>query len=131
MDIYLKAIAGALIAAILCLVLSKNNKDMAVLVTLTACSLLMLTTAGYLSPVIQFLEQLQDSGNLDRELMEILLKSAGLGLLSEITAQICTDSGNAALGKGIQIGCSIVVLWMSLPLLSSLLDLITEVLGQA
>ena len=131
MEIFLKSIAGALIAAILCLVLSKNSQDMAVLVTLAACCMLMITAAGYLAPVLRFLDQLQITGKLDPELMRILLKTAGLGMLSEITAQICTDAGNAALGKGIRIGCSIVILWISLPLLSSLMELINGILGQA
>ena len=130
MSIFIKAIAGALIAVILCLVLGKHREDMALLLTLAACCMLMITAAEYLVPMLRFLDRLQAVGKLDPELMEILLKTAGLGILSEITSQICSDAGNAALCKGIRIGCSVVILWLSLPLLSALMDLVTEVIGQ-
>ena len=62
-------------------------------------------------------------------LIAILLKAVGIGILSEITCMICTDSGNAALGKVIQFLTSAVILWLCIPLFTQLIELIEGVLG--
>ena len=51
-----------------------------------------------------------------------------MGLLAEVTELICIDSGNTALGKGLKILATAVILWMSVPLLSGLISLIEEIL---
>ena len=84
----------------------------------------------YIRPVLDFFTQLQSVGNWDSELMRILIKAVGIGILSEITALICADSGNAALGKSLQILTTAVILWLSLPLFTGLLELVSQLLGK-
>lgn len=126
---YLQACAGALIAVILCLTLGKQGKEMGLLLTMAACCMLCVLAVNYLEPVMAFLEQLEDLGGLDGDLITILLKAAGIGFLSEIAGLVCTDAGNSALGKGIQILGSGVILWLSIPLFQALLELLEQILG--
>lgn len=130
MDIYLKAIAAALITVIFCLVLSKRDKDMALLLTAAVCCMVAAAAVGFLSPVLSFLRNLQTLGQLDPKMFEILLKSVGIGLLAEITSLLCADAGNAALGKSIQLLSAAVILWMAIPLLQGLLEILQSVLGE-
>ena len=81
--------------------------------------------------MIRFIRQLQRMGQLDADILQILLKSVGIGLLTEISALICTDVGNSALGKTLQIASVILILYISLPLLTSLMELVGEILGEA
>ena len=48
----------------------------------------------------------------------------------EITSLICTDAGNAALGKSVQILATCGILWLSIPLFTSLIDLLNKILGE-
>ena len=84
---------------------------------------------SYLKPIVDFLKSLQVLGQLNWEMVQILLKTVGIGLITEITALICTDMGNASLGKSLQILSVAVILWLSLPLFQRLLDLLDAVLG--
>ena len=68
-------------------------------------------------------------GNLEPELLHSVLKAVGIGLLAELTGQICADSGNASLGKSLQILATAVILWLMLPLFTQLIDLLEEILG--
>lgn len=131
MDVFFKAAAMAVVTVVLYLILSRQNKDIAVLLSIAACCAIITMAVSYLDPVFSFFEQLQSIGNLDSELLTILLKSVGIGLLSEIASLICADAGNSALGKAIHIMAVGVILWISLPLFSSLMDLISEILGKA
>lgn len=129
MDIFLKASAGILIAVVLCLVLSKQGKDIAILLTIAVCCMVVTAAVTYLQPLIDFFRQLRTIGQLDPNMLNILLKVVGIGLLAEITGLICCDAGSSALGKTLQILTTAVILWLSLPLFSELIELIDTILG--
>jgi len=128
MDVFLKATAGVLIALILTLILSKQGKDFSLLLTVLVCSVVSAAAINYLTPVVNFFDRLQSIGKLDPDFIKILLRAVGIGLLAEITGLICSDAGNAALGKTLQFLAGAVVLWMSVPLFTSIIDLIEEIL---
>ena len=128
MDIIIKACAGALVTLVICLVLTKQSKDVALMLTITVCAMVLSIAVEQLAPLISFLDRLQDVGNLDRNIVSVLLKAVGIGFLGEITGLVCLDTGNAALGKTIHLLTTCAILYLSLPLFESLLDLIEEVL---
>lgn len=130
METFLKASAAALIAAILALSLWKQGKDVSVLLTIAASAMILIAAASYFEPVFDFLERLQQLGQLDGGAMRILLKAVGIGLLAQIVGTICADAGNSALGKTLQILASAAVLWLAMPLLQGLMDLVQKILGE-
>lgn len=129
MDVFVKSVAGILITVLATLILSKKEKDFSILLVICVCCMIAAVSLGYLKEIIQFIRVLQQKGNLDSDLIGVLLKSVGIGILTEITCMICTDSGNSALGKVIQFLSSSVILWLSIPLFTQLLELIESVLG--
>ena len=42
----------------------------------------------------------------------------------------CTDAGNGALGKALQLLTGAVILWLSIPLIQALIELLSEMLGE-
>ena len=128
MDIFLKVTAGVLVTVLLSLALSKQSKDFSFILTLSVCAMVALITVQYLEPVISFVNELEKMSDLKNDLLKILLKSVGIGFLSEITAQICTDSGNAALGKTVQMLANALILWLAIPIFTCLLDLVRQIL---
>ena len=131
MDLLLKAVAGTLIAVILYLVTSKYNKEHALMLTIAVCCMLGIAALTYLRPVIEFFDNLQTLGNLDAEVLKILLKCTAIAVLAEITGPICADAGNGALGKTLQLLATAVILWLSLPLFRKLMELIENILVSA
>ena len=129
MELFFKAVAAAMVIAVLALALNKPGKDFSLLLSMAGCVLLGLLLFQFLEPVLHFLENLQTMGDLNGEILSILLKIVGVGLVSEIAAMICTDAGNASLGKTLQILSSAVILWVSIPVFQMLMDLITRILG--
>ena len=127
MELLLKSIAGALLATLLCLVLSKYNKESAVILSVVSCCIIAGSVANYLKPTIDFVDKLQKICALDSNILEILLKSVGIAILAEIACFICSDAGNAALGKTLQLLATTAILWLSLPLLNTLIDLIENI----
>ncbi|MBO5837047.1 MAG: hypothetical protein J6Q92_04045 [Oscillospiraceae bacterium] len=129
MDTFLKATAGLIIALVFYLILAKQNKDYSLILTVAVCCLLAVCLIGYIQPVVAFISRLQILGQLNVDMMKIILKAVGIALLSEVVSLICNDAGNASLGKMLQFLASAVILWLSLPLFTSLIDLLEKILG--
>lgn len=125
----MKAVAGILVSVIISLVLSGYRKEFSVLLILCVCAMVGTVCLGYLEKVMAFIDSLVELGNLNTQLISVLIKSTGIGILAELTAMICTDSGNAALGKVIQLLSCAVILWLCIPLFSQLIELVESVLG--
>lgn len=129
MDIYLKAIGGVLVALMLCLALGNRGKEFAVLLALMVSAMVIMAGLSYFSSVLDFFAQLQSLIGLDNDLLNVLLRAVGVGLIGEIAGLICADGGQAALGKAVQILTSGIILWVSLPLYSQILKLVEELLS--
>lgn len=129
MKVYLQCVGAVLIGLIVILALGSKGKEFSVLLAAGICAMGCIVLVGYLEPVIEFVRQLEQAGGLDAPVVKILLKAVGVGLVSEVGALLCTDSGNGSLGKLLQLLGSAVVLWLSLPLFTMLLELIQELLG--
>lgn len=129
MDIFLKAAACVLIAVVISMILSKYGKDFSVLLAISVCVMVVGAAAVYLENIFSFVELLQQKWNLNNELLAILLKCVGIGLLAEIISMICTDSGNSAFGKVIHFLSTAVILYLCIPLFTELLDMVESILG--
>ena len=124
----MKACAAVMIALVLCLILNKHAKDISLVLSITVCALLAFAVIEMLEPVFSFLYTLESAVGADKTMLQVLIKCVGIGILGEITATICSDSGNAALGKTLQTLSAAVILYMSIPLFEALTDLIQEIL---
>lgn len=130
MDGFIKASALVLIVSILHQIVSRHNRETGSLLLVLGCCFVLMAAISYITPIFAFIEKLQSIGNLNDEMLEILLKCVGIGLVAEIAVLVCTDMGNASMGKTLQILANAVILWMSLPMLNGILDLIGKILGE-
>ena len=126
---YLRWAAVVLMGVILSLVVGRQSKDMSLLLTLAVCVMVCIGAMAFLEPVTELLRELRRLGNLDSEVVSIALKSAGIGLLSELIGLICADAGERAMGKALELLSAAAILWLSLPLIRELLKLIEGVLS--
>ena len=125
MSLFWKAAAAVLLAVVLGLSLGKQ-KDIGVLLTMAVCCMVAMIAISYLEPVLDFLRELEMQGDM----LGILLKAVGIGLVSEIAGLVCTDAGNGSLGKTLQMLGSAVILYLSLPIFTAMLELIREILRE-
>lgn len=128
MEEFLKAVGVVLITLILSSLLASRDKTFSSILTILVCTTVLIFGLLFLAPVLDFLRWLEELALFQGDMMKILLKVTGISLLSEITALLCTDSGNASLAESLRIFSSILILWISLPIFQALLDLIRGML---
>ena len=130
MSTYLQAAGGILIAVILALTLKKNSPDLAILLSMAVCIMVAVVGLNYLQPVTDFLKMLEASASLQEGILSVLLKAVGIGLISEVAGLVCSDAGCSAMGKALQIMGTAVILWLSIPVFTGLLELIRQIMGE-
>lgn len=128
MELFWKAAAGILIALIIVLTLGKQQ-DMGTLLTIAVCCMTGIAAMQLLEPVLDFLYELQILTYMDGGVLRTLFRLVGIGLVAEIVAMICSDAGCASIGKTLQVLASSVILYLSIPIFQSLVDLIREIMG--
>ena len=129
MDVFWKTVGAALVSTILILALERQNRDYSILVTIAASAMVTIAAARLLEPVISFLGELESLGNLSSDLLLTLIKVFGIGMSGEIASSVCNDAGNSSLGRGLRFLSNAAILYLSIPVFSSLTDLFLQILG--
>lgn len=129
MELFIKTCGIVLLSVILILALGNRSRELSMVLGIAVCAIAALAALEYLRPVITFISQLEEIGGLDHSMVKILLKVSGIGLICEIASLVCTDGGSGSLGKTVKLLGTAVILWLSLPLYSMLVELLQKILG--
>ena len=129
MELFWQAAALTVVGVLLRMLL-RDSRELGTLLSLTVCTLTAAAAVSLLSPVAEFLGELRQMGGMDREFLTILLKCTGIGMVGELAALLCTDAGESAMAKGVELLEHAALLLLSLPLMRRLVELLEEVLGR-
>lgn len=129
MGIFWQTVGGVLIALVLWSLLSGRSRDGAVLLSLAVCTMVLLAAVNFLKPVVELIEFLRETAGLDQQLIGTVLKAVGIGLIAELAGLLCTDAGNASLGRAVEMLAAAAVLWLAIPMITSLLELVEQMAG--
>lgn len=129
MEQFFRAVAAVLLAVILVLILRNGNRGIGELLSLLVCGMVITMAVSYIQPVVGFIQTVQHLAALDSEMLKILLKAVGISVTAEIATLLCDDSGSSAMGKTIQFLATAVIMCLSIPMLTDLLELIEGILG--
>ncbi|MBQ6431625.1 MAG: stage III sporulation protein AD [Oscillospiraceae bacterium] len=125
----MQATVIGIVTVLLSAMLRKSSRELGILLTLAACVLIGLLLIQLAEPVVEFLAKLRNIAGLDKTLTEPILKTIGIGLITQIGATVCADAGENAIAKMIEVCGGILALYVSLPLLEAVLSLIDTMSG--
>ncbi len=129
MNDFLKITAIVLIVLILGIFVKNQRSEISLILVIAAsCMVLVFVAINYISPVLEFLKNIYSSSGLHTDMVMVLIKTTGIGLICEIVNLICTDAGFGALGKTLKFTSVFVIIYLSIPLINELLTLINKVL---
>lgn len=124
----IKIIGIALIALIIIILLKQYKPEFAIYISLLAGVLILILVMDKLNGIIQILESISNKASINSTFITLLIKITGIAFLSEFAVSICKDSGESAIASKIEIGSKIVIVSMSIPIISSLLEIILKIL---
>lgn len=124
----IKIIGIGITSLIIIIILKQYKPEFAVYTSIIAGIAILLLSLSQMSGVINLLKDISSRASISSEFLGIILKITGIAILTEFAVSICQDSGESAIANKIDIGGKIMIITMSIPIISSLLETILKVL---
>ncbi len=123
-----KIIGIGLTSLIIIIILKQYKPEFTIYVSLICGSTILLMLIGKLNGIIIVLTNLSNKIGIGNEFLKIILKITGIAILTEFAVSICKDSGETAIANKIDLGGKIIIVSISIPIITALLELILQIL---
>lgn len=124
----IKIIGIGLLALIIIVILKQYKPEFAIYVSMIAGVLILVLAIQKLTRIINLLQSLANKTYINKSFLSILLKITGIAFITEFAVSICSDAGEKAIASKIEIGSKVIIIAMSIPIITSLLELVIEIL---
>ena len=123
-----KIIGVGLISLIVIMILKQYKPEFTIYASLIGGAIIILLVVDKLSGIITLLTSLSNKLSYNNEFLIILMKITGITFLTEFATSICKDSGETAVANKVDFAGKILIVSMSIPIISSLLETILKIL---
>ena len=128
MEEIIKIIGIGLVALVIIIILKQYKPEYAIYVSIIAGILILFLAIEKLIGIIELLQSISNKTYINQQFLGILLKITGIAFLTEFAVSVCSDAGEKAIASKIEIGSKVIIITMSMPIITSLLELIMEIL---
>ena len=123
-----KIIGIGMIAVIIIIVVKQYRPEFAIYISIVAGILILMISLQKMGVIVSLIKSISEKAGINGEFLEILLKITGIAILTEFAVSICKDSGESAIASKIEMGSKVIIISMSIPIISSLLELMISIL---
>ena len=124
-----KIIIIGVATAVVTLYLKKYTPETAILASVAGGLLIVFLVADYALGIVEYARAFFGGTGIDPGLLKIIVKVTAIAYLVEFSAGIVRDLGEGSLAEKILLGGKVVILATSFPIIASLMDLITRIVG--
>ena len=127
MDI-VKIIGVGLTSLIIIIILKQYRPEFTIYVSIIAGAVILFMLFNKLAGIVSMLTNLSNKIGIENEFLKILLKITGIAILTEFAVSICKDTGETAIASKIELGGKVIIVSMSIPIITALLELVLQIL---
>lgn len=124
MELLLRAAAAALAAAVIGLLIRRKNPELALLLSACTVVMILIAASGFLDGLQSLLQTVRTLGGGREALTEPLVKCFAVGLVTKMSAELCSEASNRAAASAIELAGSVCAMGIVMPLLLSMLKMI-------
>lgn len=128
MEIVIRAAAAAVIGSILALLLRKYTPELSLTVTILAGVIIVWLAAAVASKISELLREIAANGGVDTLYLSPVLKCIGIGMITHLASQVCRDAQQGSIASAVELCGTLCALYISLPLIRSLLAIVERLL---
>ncbi len=127
MDI-IKIIGVGLISLIIIIIVKQYKPEFTLYISLLAGAIILLFVIDKIEGIINLLVSISNKTSINNEFLKLLIKITGIAFLTEFAVSISKDTGETAIANKIDMGGKVIIVSMSIPIISSLLETVVEIL---
>lgn len=129
MDTMVRIAAIAVLAAVICVLMRRSEMTVALGMSVLTGLVILVLGLRFLQPIVSVVAQLEALSGLSKGVTKPLFKVVAIGILTQISESICTEAGEASLAKAVEISGTILAIYATLPLITSVLSLVEKLIG--
>lgn len=124
----IKIIGIGMISLIIIIIIKQYRPEFAVYISIIAGIIILAISLQKMGEIVGLIKSISDKAGINGEFLKIILKITGIAILAEFAVSICKDSGEFAIASKIEMGSKVIIISMSIPIISSLLELMLNIL---
>lgn len=124
----LKIVAVGLVTVFAHMIVKQTKPEIAIFITLVGSILIITMTVNSLKSVITSFFSIFKTTGVDTALLKPLFKIIAIGYIAEFGANICLDSGASSVADKILFSAKIIILMLSLPIITSVVEMVVGLL---
>ena len=128
MEAMAKLTAVGVTAVVLSAVLKRNTPELALLLTLAAGLWMLSLAAAGLGAAVRLMEELAQQAGLSEALLEPVVKTVALSILTKLTVEICRSAGESGVAAFVETAGAVLALLAALPLVRAVAQMMGELL---
>lgn len=117
-----------MIALIIIIIVKQYRPEFAIYISIISGILILLISLQKMGEIVTLIQNISQKAGINGKFLSILLKITGIAILTEFAVSVCKDSGESAIASKIEMGSKVIIISMSVPIISSLLELIINIL---
>lgn len=121
-----KVIGFGIIAVSLVIILKNQRPEIALMCVVASSVIILLFVFDELKSVIDLINSLMQKSSIDSTYIKIILKVIGISYIIEFGKDICKDAGESAIANKMEIAGKVIIVSLSIPVVASLIDIVTE-----
>lgn len=121
----IKIAAAAIAAAVCATVVRRQEPELGLVLSVCAGALVLLYCSGALRTAVELMDKLTEAGRLSPQVVEPVVKTAGIAIITRLSADFCRDAKEGGLASVVEIAGTALSLAAVLPLMSAVVDTLT------
>lgn len=123
-----KISAAAIVGVLLIVTIKPFRKEFAVALSVLTGIVIFGFVFVYLKSAVGTLRSIMARFNVNGAAVEVIFKIICVAYICEFAAAICRDAGESAIATKVETGGKLIIVYLSMPIVTSLIDLLTNFL---
>lgn len=119
-------VAFGVITCVIYIIVEKENKEIALCLSIIAGVIILLQILGYLEQIINMINNLIQASGVNKEYLTIVFKVVGITYLVEFAKSICEDANQKNMATKLELAGKVTIIALSFPIISAILTTITK-----
>ena len=121
----IKVAAAAIAAAVCAVTVRRQAPELGMALVICAGAVILLYCSGALSSAMELMDKLTEAGGLSGQVVEPVIKTAGIAIVTRLAADFCRDAKEGGLASAVELAGTALALVTVLPLMAAVVDLLT------
>lgn len=124
----IKVAAAAVAAAVCAMVVRKQVPELGLVLAACAGAVILLYCSEAFRAVMALMDKLMEAGGISPQVVEPVIKTAGIAIVTKLSADFCRDAKEGGLASAVELAGMALALVTVLPLMAAVVETLAGLL---